>query len=48
MVIAAEEPLNAKLVAFLSHLLNVSYYDLSYDIRDKARILSAIFLSKEI
>jgi AP-3 complex subunit beta len=42
------ETQNERLFSILKYLLEAGFYDLSYDIRDKCRLLSSIFVSKEV
>jgi AP-3 complex subunit beta len=42
------ETANEKLGFVLKYLLELGFYDLSYDIRDKCRLLNSIFITKEL
>mmetsp|Transcript_12753 Transcript_12753/g.18614 ORF Transcript_12753/g.18614 Transcript_12753/m.18614 type:complete len:684 (+) Transcript_12753:1-2052(+) len=40
----APAPIKPKLNTILKHLLDLAFYDISYDIRDKGRVLSSVYL----
>jgi AP-3 complex subunit beta len=42
------ETLNEQLLKVLTYLLELGFYDISYDIRDKCRLLSSIFITKTL